>query len=117
MPPDGKFIAVGTKSQGITPVQFWSVQTGNLERTLPLSWASVAFSPDGTLLACGGLEGPLGGHAGLKLWDLNTGRSTLLRLRRSFNVGWVVFSPNGKPVAALIDDHREAVQVWRVPTR
>lgn len=78
--------------------------------------ASVAFSPDGALLAsCGG--------GSIRLWDVGTAKPAG-ELRRSANedampqvAGWnvIVFSPDGSKLAAA--NGQGAIGVWNVATR
>ena len=51
--PDGKLLAVGTKSMW----QIWSVEEGELLKEHPQGSYALAFSPDGRLFAWGDLEG------------------------------------------------------------
>jgi len=69
---------------------------------------SVAFSPNGKLLASGG------GDSMIKLWDMETGKS--LRTLPG-HIGWVVsvmFSPDGKQLASSSLDN--TVKLWDVNT-
>jgi WD40 repeat protein len=58
---------------------------------------SVAFSPDGTLLAGGGDD------ARLRLWDARTGKELRAELH-GFDIGVPVFSPDGKRIISGSDD-------------
>ncbi|MFQ5978620.1 MAG: WD40 repeat domain-containing protein [Candidatus Heimdallarchaeota archaeon] len=70
---------------------------------------SVAFSPDGSILASGS------GDYSIKLWDV--GRGTLLRTLRKHNgeVSSVTFSPNGKSLASGSWDNN--IVIWDVAKR
>ena len=120
--PDGKMIA----SVGDDWVTFlWDANTGKQLRTIagntPLFHRNLAFSPDGSMIACGNLHD-------IDLWDVNTGK--LLRtltgyrennpLRRERFSGHilgnpsifaVVFSPDGKTIAGA---NRHGVHLWDV---
>ena len=67
---------------------------------------SVAFSPDGTTVASGGL-----GHA-VKLWDVQTGS-----LKRTLEETGppVVFSPDGKTLAT-VDGFKNTIRLWNAQT-
>ncbi len=70
---------------------------------------SIAFSPDGSTLASGSLDGLV------KLWDVSTRRDI-----DTFDAhtGWVAslaFSPNGMMLASGSDD--QTVKLWEVSTR
>ena len=83
---------------------------------------SVAFSPDGTLLAVAfGQEGT--GSSGVRLWDVHTRQQAgLLQAPVSSEVGNgfgpMAFSPNGKILAQGIDDGTVVLwKAWRPAAR
>jgi WD40 repeat protein len=103
---DGKAIATASGEE----LQLWEVSTARELRRMngPLqSIRSVAFAPDGKVLASSGIGGSL------QLWDAATGRE----LRRVPALhGWVAqvaFSPDGKSFAA--GDERGA-HLWETAT-
>lgn len=115
--PDGQFLAVGT-SAGV-----WFHDANDLQaepfllETQIDTW-SVAFSPDGTLLATGGQDNSL------KVWPVDSimaskGASAdplLDVFCRMGQVWWavdpVVFSPDGQTVACVVD----GVMLWDIAT-
>lgn len=91
-------------------VKLWDPRTGELLRTLtahskrgeyPGGAFSVAFSPDGGLLASGGHN--------VKLWDPHTGE-LLQTLERSRGSTLVAFSSDGQLLASGDDDGR--IKIW-----
>ena len=75
---------------------------------------SVAFSPNGKILAIGDEDGTV------RLWDLVTGRQLGSPLNsKDGPVGSVAFSPDGKTLAVGVqdDDGTAAVWLWDVATR
>ncbi len=69
---------------------------------------TIAFSPDGRLLASGGYDGMI------RLWEISTGRELLAISGHTGAVRTVAFSPDGKLLASGSDD--ETVAVWNVTT-
>lgn len=98
--PDGNMLLTGTKSIFEGEVRLWDVQTGKSLRTLPghnryVYVSSVAFSPDGKIVAVGG--------AGVSLLDTQTGQR--LRWLNAGGSHGVAFSPDGKTlVSGDLDD-------------
>jgi eukaryotic-like serine/threonine-protein kinase len=65
---------------------------------------SVAFSPDGQLLASGSLDKTV------KLWDTETGQEVLTLRGHSNLIGHVLFDPGGRRLASSSEDG--TVRVW-----
>ena len=88
-----------------------SLQTTFAQDTLNHKFAvySVAFSPDGTILASGG-------SGGVKLWNVETKENiaTFEVERWMGDVPSVTFSPDGTTLAFVVDDE---VKLWDVETK
>jgi WD40 repeat protein len=98
--PDGRTMA-SASTDGT--VKIWDTGTGQLLTTLTDEARSVAFSPDGSLLATGG-------ETTINLWEVQAGRihSTI---DADIDVAWSLsFSPDGKLLAWVDDD--EVIQIW-----
>jgi WD40 repeat protein len=92
-------------------LRLWDVATGVVARTLSGkndSYASVAFSPDGKLLAAGLLSNEV------RLWDVATGAVARTLSGHTDSVWSVVFSADGEVLASASSD--QTVKVWNVLT-
>ena len=117
--PDGNIIASG--GQGITktdwsggPIGLWDVETGELLQILTgdthcaARVESVAFSPDGTILASGSTSES--GEAAVCLWDVETGTEIHTLTGHRSSVESVAFSPDGTILASGSGD--STVLLW-----
>jgi RNA polymerase sigma factor (sigma-70 family) len=119
--PDGQALAVlyagdkdrDPKSADLNGgVRLFDVATGKAVRTIrghKHMAISLAFSPDGKLLATGGYSS----DADIRLWEVATGKE-VRRIETGAIVPVVAFSPDGKSLAAAQGDSR--VVLWDVAT-
>ena len=110
--PDGRMLALGiyaTGSENAT-IQLWDFTTGQELRTLSgnIDARSLAFSPDGTMLAAGS------GDNMIQLWSIATGQI----LHTLNGVRWgpqsLAFSPDGTMLAAGLIDN--SIRLWVIAT-
>jgi RNA polymerase sigma factor (sigma-70 family) len=121
--PDGKTLAMGGASprvEGGCFLKLWDVQKekliGGTKETreaevgsdLGEAVTSLAFSPDGKLLAAGCMDGKL------RLFDGRTGEFKTVWDDDSARAAWIVFSPDGKTLVSQSRD--KTVKVWDVET-
>ncbi|HHP7244506.1 MAG TPA: hypothetical protein ACFE0H_07455 [Elainellaceae cyanobacterium] len=105
--PDGAYLATGDVNHEI---HIWHVAEGKplLRCRIDEGWIwSVAFSPDGKLLASSA-------NRTVKLWDVHTGLCLHPFPGYSDRVFSVAFSPDGQYLASASEDH--LVRVWVVKT-
>lgn len=77
-------------------IELWSVQSGKLSAILPghtLPVTSVAFSPDGSVLASGASHPDGASDDIVRLWDVASGRELLVIEGHSLPTSSVTFSP------------------------
>jgi len=111
--PDGKTIAAIGMVNDKSKLKLWSVQTGELLQILNSTteehaiW-SLAFSPDGKILAGGTLD-----TFAVKLWSVETGQEIQTLTGHSKPVTAVAFSPNGQTLASGSVGDR-TIKLWRI---
>lgn len=124
--PDGTLLAYGgnwlaAKDQWYPVVQVWNLKTGYLKAAYQWkgigSIFSVAFSPDGTLLAAGGEALATCCYAGsdesqMQVWNLKTDQRSIIRTGRAGDMLKVAFSPDGKLLAGTDG----GVTLWTLKT-
>ena len=110
---DGTLLGAGP---GDKKIRLWDVATGESittleERTnLVFSMASLALSPDGTLLASGSWDDKM-----VRLWDVVTGEHIATFEGHEQEVTSIAFSPDGTILASGSPD--DTVRLWGVSTR
>ncbi len=116
--PDGKLLVSGGDDK---IVRFWDPDTGKEVQRLPAAEhavQSVAFSPDGKVLAVA--SGELGAKFGgrVVLWEVRTAKVVRQLGKSSRIYGLVAFSPDGKTVAAAGGNSGlpGALQLWDAGT-
>ena len=112
--PDGKWLAMAGVDR---TVYLWNTRTWKLEKKLTGQKeiiAALAFSPDGRRLVTGGFDSAaMAKPVQLIVWDVAGGKALRTEAMPHAVTG-VVFSPDGRQVAALSSGDT-AVRVWAVP--
>lgn len=119
--PDGSTLASGGRGGSVS---LWDLATSRVRsrlaghRTTPyfdgvvrqnaMIW-TVAFSPDGTLLASGADD------MSIILWDVKSGRPVRTLAGHKHGVRSLAFTPDGKKLASGSAD--TTVRLWDIPSR
>lgn len=114
--PDGKSIATTCNDQ--LPIEFWEASTGKLVNTIKSprdttyhSIEALAFSPNGETLATSGTIDEADGEI-VQLWDVKTGKQTMIFKGHPVGVSVTAFSPDGK----LLASGAERTRLWDIKT-
>lgn len=113
--PDRQKLASGSNGDNI--IQLWDVITGERRQTLispSHGIASVCFSPNGQILASGGVNGSI------QLWDVITGQFRNTVIKHTGAVNSVCFSPDGQTLASgrlsQMEGDGTTIQLWDIPS-
>jgi len=93
--PDGETLAAASSAMDKHEVLLWDLSAGKVKKVLESTSEDVlalAYSPDGKRLVGGGADGQL------ELWDLKTGKATLLPSPSELT-DKIIFSPDGRRLA------------------
>ncbi|HZO87408.1 MAG TPA: hypothetical protein VFB38_03650 [Chthonomonadaceae bacterium] len=122
--PDGHTLAAGgwqeaERRRTYGAVKLWDTRAGAVTQTFSVEDGAdvftVAFSPDGKLLAVGSGSSAVSGILGkVTVWDVATGRLKWTQTRHSTAVLCAAFSPDGKTLATVGNDN--AIRLWEAQT-
>lgn len=111
--PDGKYLATSgvTWGPGSGQIMIWDAATGKSLQTLsnPAGYFSLAYTPDGRLLAAGGADGKI------LLCDPATGKQMGMLHEHKAGVFGVAFSPDGGRLASVSWDG--TARIWELSSR
>lgn len=109
--PDGQ-ILVSVSNDATAKI--WDWRNGTLLQTLdfPSEVVSVSFSPNGQILAVGGVDEPLGDVQNAAIWTFSVDSwKPLLKFPEYWNISALVYSPDGRWLVG--GGTSRNVQIWR----
>jgi WD40 repeat protein len=101
---DSESVVVAQQSGPSEPgVIVWNRRTGEKVREFPGGYGSVAVSPDGRLIACGGWGRGVDVNSGVvRLYELATGKPVGELRGHQSRIDMLAFSPDGQTVIAVV---------------
>jgi WD40 repeat protein len=102
--PDSEFIVVAQQAApNEAGVIVWNRRTGEKVQEFPGGYGSVAVSPDGRLIACGGWGSGVEVNTGaIRLYELAAGKPVRELRGHQSRVELLAFSPDGETVIAVV---------------
>lgn len=109
--PDGQMLVSVSSDK---TAKIWDWRTGSLLHSLELPGevVSVGFSPDGGMLAVGGVDEPMGDLQNATIWTFSVGSwNPFLKFAEYWNITALAYSPDGRfLIGGGTSRH---VQIWR----
>ncbi len=95
-------------------IKFWNIQDGTNTRTIQLAAKvqTLAFSPDGSILASGMRQENGTNFPKVHFWNPNTGEELAAFKDISSSVRFLAFSPHGEHI--LIGSQKQTPSIWNV---
>jgi uncharacterized protein (TIGR03067 family) len=102
--PDNELVVVARQAApDEAGVIVWNRRTGEKVREFPGGYGSVALSPDGKLIACGGWGSGVDVNSGVvRLYELATGKPVRELHGQQTHIHWLTFSPDGKTLYSQV---------------
>lgn len=117
---DGRLLATGSFSG--EKIKIWELATGEFIREFAefIDLSSLAFSQDGKILAISGIPKKDKNNCTVELWDVEKGTEiATLEKKHSgrFYPGSLCFSPDGKHLAAAIQNKMHGIMIWDIASK
>lgn len=117
---DGRYLATGSFAG--EKIKIWELATGTFLREFAQfdDLASLAFSKNGQMLAISGIPAGDKKNCSVELWDVEKGTMIATLMKKDTNQfypGSLRFSPDGKFLAAGIQNKMHSIMLWDVASK